>query len=132
MKEAKVFKKCIRCEEIKELDNINFKRRAGYLDFKPPWDRVCRKCREEERKQEQIKKAHQKALNNTRKCRHRDCQVKIKTLTRKVYCSQECHDQEKIKREQERRIESLRYNRENKGEISKKYLVRGRISGVDY
>ncbi len=120
---------CLRCEEKKILNIGNFKRREAYLDFKPSYDSICRYCRD---KAINNNKRYVKKKKLKRACALIGCINTFETsVGTKKFCSKKCY-----KKAYDARLKGERIERDQAkeigGQIPEKFLVRGKIYGVDY
>ncbi len=122
---------CIRCEESKPLTLGNYKRREAYLDLKPPYDRMCRVCRDanDEKNRMARKKSMKKRCVETI-CSNPECKkIFIPRRFDTKTCSRICSDRwREIRKEEE--VEELA--KDEKKPINKKFLVRGKIHNEGY
>jgi len=125
------YRKCLRCKEEKKLVKANFGKRQRDKRFEPSWDRICLDCRSAELGMDKEELRENKPLK-LRTCRNPNCSIKINRHDNKVYCSEECLEEARLIRIQEKKTETRIKNEENQEKIPEKYLVRGRIYGVDY
>ncbi len=123
-------RRCIRCKELKPKTIGNFKRRESYLSFKPDYDIMCRVCRDIQSEKKRIKVP--KRIIHKRTCAREGCDVFFQpNRLGTSYCSKRCRiliEQAKSKQE----ALDCATSRKTKSKIPKRFLVRGRIYGVDY
>jgi len=121
---------CIRCKEPKHLNVGNFKKRQAYLDFDPPFDVMCRDCRDKQSNDNRVKRVNSYKTKITCKECFKECENKRKGT---LFCSEECSHDFRLRDQQRKRIESRRLNKADiKKPIDPKWTKRGKIHGVDY
>ncbi len=122
---------CIRCKENKLLTIGNYKKREAYLDLKPPFDRMCRVCRDSnDEKNRMARKKYLRKRPDEIECANPDCDkiftpIRIKTRT----CSKRCSKKVQIARI---KLEREQVSKLEKKPINNEFLVRGRIKMEGY
>jgi len=127
MSETNESRDCLRCKISKPLTVGNYKKRAPYLNFEPLFDIICRKCRDTQANKNRIERPKY----------HKACEECGKEYVARrvssIFCGTKCKNKNRRKDEQVRRISALKANRAKpKQKIDPKWLVRGKISGVNY
>ncbi len=132
MKEIR--KVCLRCKQNKLLNVGNFKKREAYLDFKPSFDRICRQCKQSEyNKKKKVRKYKTKAREEIT-CALFSCDNEfMPTRVDQKYCCRDCMlvsngNKRKDRIKLDKDLEKV----QTKNKILNKFLVRGKIYGVDY
>ena len=118
---------CSDCGGSKVLNGYVFYRLKTFSK-KKIFDDVCIECRKKDHSYEQnLKRRKLDGVPDV--CKNRNCSNKILRVGFKTYCSSECRVEENmlVKKEERKDIKKIA-----RKEINIKYLVRGRISGVDY
>ncbi len=125
-------KQCIRCGKFKTLNTRNFKKREPYLYFDAVFDRMCKICRDRYDEKTMPLENENNKEHEPRECRREDCNV-VFTPRRddQVFCKRTCGMLHRRAKNKEGKAE--RTKKRNSGEgIPNKFLVRGKIYGVDY
>ncbi len=127
-------KRCIRCKELKPKTIGNFKRRESYLSFKPDFDRICRECKDKEENAREPTRVYKAKKRQKKVCESEECeQTFVATRSDQRYCGRDCMLAMKGKKNTEKlQQERIELARNPKKEIPQKFLVRGKIYGVDY
>ena len=123
---------CLRCKKEKPLTSKFFPRMQKYLDFKPGFARICRDCRKVIHNEQGKQRSKEKNAGKTRKCKYRNCDNRVLTKDLIRYCSPACKENERKAAAELRNEEKQRNGRNISEGIDPKFLVRGKIYGVDY
>ena len=130
MSEMSESRKCLKCGKAKQLNIGNFKKRKNAIEFSIS----CRLCLDSESARRYRERTIILEEARTLDCKNPKCN---ETFTGKrkgaLFCSRQCRITYANNDKTMRRIKSMQENKNKKKvAIDTKWLIRGRIYGVDY
>ena len=124
-------RKCLRCDIIKYNTTEFFSRTKSTIGLKYSVDRICKRCRNIEKSARYNKMRRDAHKPVVIICKNRKCGNEVTKVGFKLYCDDECRiEQKRFETNERKRAGAI--SRDTKEPIPEKFLVRGKISGVDY